>query len=623
MPFFDHYPYTNFHNVNLDWILERVKEWGQMVEDNNTRFENLQQANEDFKEYVTNYLQNLDIQAEIDDKLDRMFESGELTEYFQPYVSDTVTTWLDQNITEPEGVVIDTSLTVSGACADAKVTGDKINQLKLRLLSVDRMTDNADFNDYLTPWTYCLYANDSYSNAPLNGYQGILEIINEHFTESSNILRVFQRVTYFVTDSQLLQFGRIYSYLTNTWTNWIVEKGVFDFKNTFIVENKNFFYLKAIQINNGVINLVDAQSRICSDRPFILKYNMVLRALDNYEISLMLVNDPPNTDDDILILNSGWQKEVKIKRYTPFYLQFRKSDNSAFNNRLDFVDHIESDITSEDINYTFDLCVFAGQSNMAGRGITNQSHPESVPELTYNAGYEYNAISNPYYLRPITEPFGRNENKEGGINDGVLKTGSMVTAFANAYYKNSKTTIIGVSASVGGSSIYDWQPNSNYLNDAIQRLNDAKNFINSTYFELRHIYLVWCQGEHESGTETTDDDNQYKQLFLNMFNVFKNNGVEKCILCRIGEINNSDQSDIVIAKQTELAQDNNDVIMGTTVLASFRDKGYMQDNLHFYQDGYNLMGTYCGTNAGIYATTGKEPTMYDYKYNNLYYSHKN
>lgn len=125
MPFFDHYPYTNFHNVNLDWILERVKAWGQMVEDNNTRFENLQEANEAFKEYVTNYLQNLDIQAEIDDKLDRMFESGELTEYFQPYISADVSAWLDEHITEPTGVVIDTSLTISGACADALAVGDR------------------------------------------------------------------------------------------------------------------------------------------------------------------------------------------------------------------------------------------------------------------------------------------------------------------------------------------------------------------------------------------------------------------------------------------------------------------------------------------------------------------
>lgn len=134
MPFFDKYPYTNFHNVNLDWVLERVKEWGALVEQNNTAFHNLEEANEDFKNYVTGYLENLDIQTQIDDKLDRMFKSGELTDYLQPYVSTTVTTWLDENITEPTGVVIDSSLTVEGACADAKSAGDKIFANTLSIL---------------------------------------------------------------------------------------------------------------------------------------------------------------------------------------------------------------------------------------------------------------------------------------------------------------------------------------------------------------------------------------------------------------------------------------------------------------------------------------------------------
>ena len=621
MGFFDRYPYTNWHNVNLDWVLERVKEWGELVKANDQAFKDLQEANEAFKQYVTEYLQNLDIQAQIDDKLDRMFESGELTEYLQPYVSDTVTDWLEEHITEPEGVVIDSSLTVAGAAADAKAAGDRLNRLKTKLLSVDRIAENANLDDYLTPSTYGLHSASVYVNAPLNsGYNAILEVINEHYENQTEILRVFQRITYFITDTQLLQFGRAYSYLYNTWTEWTAEKGDYDFKNTFIGWNKNSFYLKAVSINNGIISLVDVTTRICSDKPLTSNYDLILHCFDNYEFTVFFIKD---IDSDETILNTGWVKEIKIKRYTPFYLQIRKSDNSSFNNRLEFVDHIESDITNEDINYTFDLCIFAGQSNMAGRGETNQTHPEGAPELIQGAGYEYQAISNPYFLRPISEPFGKNENRIGGINDGTMKTGSMVTAFANAYFTSSNIPIIGVSASVGNTGISDWQPNGPLLTDAIQRLNDAKNFINNTYFKLRHIYLVWCQGEHEASTETAEDDNQYKQLFLNMLNVFKSNGVEKCIMCRIGEIYSGDQSNIVIQKQTELAQENNDVIMGTTVLASFRVKGYMKDNLHFYQDGYNLMGTYCGTNAGIFANTGKEPTMYDYKYNNLYYSHKN
>lgn len=129
MGFLDKYPYTNWHNVNLDWVLERVKEWGQMVEANDQAFKDLEEANASFKTYVENYLQDLDIQAQIDDKLDRMLEDGTLTPYLQPYVSASVTEWLEENITEPVGVVIDSSLTVAGAAADAKETGKRISDI--------------------------------------------------------------------------------------------------------------------------------------------------------------------------------------------------------------------------------------------------------------------------------------------------------------------------------------------------------------------------------------------------------------------------------------------------------------------------------------------------------------
>lgn len=46
-------------------------------------------------------------------------------------VSDAVSDWLDDNITNPTSPAIDTSLTVTGAAADAKKTGDEISALKI------------------------------------------------------------------------------------------------------------------------------------------------------------------------------------------------------------------------------------------------------------------------------------------------------------------------------------------------------------------------------------------------------------------------------------------------------------------------------------------------------------
>ena len=131
MPFFDHYPYTNFHNVNLDWVLQAVKSWGAMVEQNNLNFINLEAANQSFKEYVTNYLTNLDVQEEINNKLDEMLRSGALTQYFAPYIQTDVSDWLENNLT-PTSPPVDASLTIAGAAADAKATGDAIETMSKR-----------------------------------------------------------------------------------------------------------------------------------------------------------------------------------------------------------------------------------------------------------------------------------------------------------------------------------------------------------------------------------------------------------------------------------------------------------------------------------------------------------
>ena len=90
-----------------------------------------------------------------------------------------------------------------------------------------------------------------------------------------------------------------------------------------------------------------------------------------------------------------------------------------------------------------DLILFAGQSNMLGKG-----NSELAPIVEY--GYEYRAITAPNNLYQISEPFGLNENLEGGINDSwenmaiLRKSGGLVSAFANSYYETTGVPIVGV-----------------------------------------------------------------------------------------------------------------------------------------------------------------------------------
>ena len=101
---------------------------------------------------------------------------------------------------------------------------------------------------------------------------------------------------------------------------------------------------------------------------------------------------------------------------------------------------------------TADLFLFAGQSNMAGRGVSCDRFPEKAPPVIPGAGWEYRAVSAPGRLFPITEPFGENENRSGGISEN-LKSGSMVSAFVNAFVTRMPLMLVSILALISAMAL--------------------------------------------------------------------------------------------------------------------------------------------------------------------------
>ena len=145
MGVFRQFPYSNFHDMNMDEIIKIVKnmledwaqyyaEWDAWMAEINEDWSNYQEvmneAWQNMQDFINNYFDNLDVQVEINNKITSMVNSGQFADIVEPYIPPRVTEWLTANITQPVGVVIDTSLSVSGACADAKATGDAIAALK-------------------------------------------------------------------------------------------------------------------------------------------------------------------------------------------------------------------------------------------------------------------------------------------------------------------------------------------------------------------------------------------------------------------------------------------------------------------------------------------------------------
>lgn len=83
-------PYTNFHELNQDWFLSEfnkvIKEWADMQKN----FTSLNQAFNDLHDYVHDYFKNLNVQKEIDKKLDEMAKDGSLYEIIRKYTDPIV-----------------------------------------------------------------------------------------------------------------------------------------------------------------------------------------------------------------------------------------------------------------------------------------------------------------------------------------------------------------------------------------------------------------------------------------------------------------------------------------------------------------------------------------------------
>ncbi|MBO5279289.1 MAG: hypothetical protein J6B06_07350 [Lachnospiraceae bacterium] len=245
-----------------------------------------------------------------------------------------------------------------------------------------------------------------------------------------------------------------------------------------------------------------------------------------------------------------------------------------------------------------DLFLFMGQSNMAGRGAACERWQEGAPRLTEGAGYEYRAISSPDCLYPAEEPFGRAENRENGINDGERKSGSMVTAFMNAYYKETGVPVVGISASKGGSSILQWQPAGAFLEDVKNRLSSCRQFLERDGWTVRHTYMLWCQGETDGDHGMSGDE--YQKYFLDMWQEMKQEGVKTCFLVLIGNYNGTEEIDYreIQQAQRELTQNNTEIILVDESFPSMKARGLMKDFFHYYQAAYNEVGTNAGRNAG-------------------------
>ena len=140
----DSLSYYELLNKVVDYLNKTMEDVTLSIED----VQKLHTAYEQLETYVNDYFDNLDVQEEINTKLDSLVEDGTIHDIFNPDVEailnvanqaasdaieaipSNVTAWLDTHVTPETEILLDESLTIEGAAADAKATGDQIRALK-------------------------------------------------------------------------------------------------------------------------------------------------------------------------------------------------------------------------------------------------------------------------------------------------------------------------------------------------------------------------------------------------------------------------------------------------------------------------------------------------------------
>lgn len=246
---------------------------------------------------------------------------------------------------------------------------------------------------------------------------------------------------------------------------------------------------------------------------------------------------------------------------------------------------------------TVDIIIFAGQSNMSGNG----GNAAQAPVVPIGQGFEYRPANAPNALYPITEPFGR---YEGGYVSDVpsYQNGTLVSSFVNTYFSKTGVPVVGVCATHGGTDSSYWASSATKA-DMVSRLVKTKAYLEKNNYKVRRKFLVFLQGESDAvkGISQTD----YKNNLIAAFQPLFANGLEQVFIITPGYASNGVFSyDEVVKAQVDLCNSNNLFTLGSQLLHSPAMNIYLNDTVHYNQQGLNMVGANAAVNVAAYANGG-------------------
>ena len=179
MGIFQQFPYSNFHEFNLDQIIKIMREMQDEWAATKAEWAS-------YKDFIDNYFENLDVSEEVLAAMRLMASTGELNTIMDPVIADETADWLAAHITQPTTPAIDSSLTVAGAAADAKAAGDEIRTNRGYITNLETALQSFTPVNVNT-WSIGYNINPNTGALTTNAYTATTNSIN--VTGGSSILR--------------------------------------------------------------------------------------------------------------------------------------------------------------------------------------------------------------------------------------------------------------------------------------------------------------------------------------------------------------------------------------------------------------------------------------------------
>lgn len=238
---------------------------------------------------------------------------------------------------------------------------------------------------------------------------------------------------------------------------------------------------------------------------------------------------------------------------------------------------------------TVDLVIFAGQSNMSGRG----GNARAAPKVANDTGYEFRYGSCAAGLYPVTEPFGIYST--GCLADPpALRSGSLASAFMNSYYVSCGVPVLGFSAARGGSSIAYWQMPV-IQSELSQKYDYILAWCKTNNVYIRKKYVVWLQGETDGVANVSKET--YEMGLKSVFSRLFAKGLDRVFVIPIGKYAGLPGTyDKIRAAQIGLCKSDARFTLGSDALGIL-DETYLADGCHYNQAALNMAGSECGAAA--------------------------